>query len=322
MVGHLPLEQVILVRIQVPQQMKKIEKIDRIYTVFAISRSGHHPIVDWIYDSCKSPKVFFNDPDLKDPIRKRAFYYLDKQKYYHLKNQLKHQNSSRDSQIRIKERINNFKKAGWILEEENPFKNSLQIKNLIVNFENYNPLKSSKEIRSCINTISEYTKENIAVIIIRNPFNLIASRIMHGRPITKDEKRQQKINPNEFLNLWKSYNEIIKNKLKLEGFSKTIIIKYEDWCNSKSKKELYSKNLKLERLLLISNKMSPFGGGSSFNGFHKKAKELKTDNRWLELIQNMDPEVKDKKQIFIKFFKKHPEMSKVSKTIYNKIIKM
>lgn len=300
--------------------MEKIKSVDRMFIVFSISRSGHHPIIDWIYDSCSPNKIFFNGMD--SPIEKRRMYYLNNKKYYHLETYTKYYDTFTNSPKLIAGRISAMDKYGWIKEKPNSFILPKKIKNLVLKFENYNPQESTKDIQKRINNICGNAEEKIGIIIIRNPFNLIASRLIHGRPITKKERVKDRVDPEEFLQLWKSHANIALDhkKLKELNFDKIVIIKYDKWFNSPKMKKEIAKNLGLDKIILTFNKISVFGGGSSFDGysFHNRAEKLKTTDRWHQLISNNEAKMKSKREQFIKLFKKHPEIKLMSEKIFGK----
>ncbi len=195
------------------------------------------------------------------------------------------------------------------------------MKNLVLNFENLNPEKSYKSIIKKCDKYSNVTRERIAVIVIRNPFNLLASRIMHGKPITKEERISNKINLEKFINLWKAYANIVIYNKEIRGFDKTVLVNYDEWFKSKKVKGDLSKKLKLDNVVLTSNKITFFGGGSSFDGylFNNKAEESKPLERWKRMLSDKNIELKKKKE-FIQFLKKHKEIKGISEKIFGKTV--
>ncbi len=298
----------------------KIKKIDRVFAVFAISRSGHHAITDWIYESLKKNKAFFNDSPLNQPIEKRRKFYLNNRKYYNFKNVKERIATFFASTEGPIQRLVYFRKNNWIPEVKNVFKKYSTFKNVILNFENYNLHTDCEKINHCIDKVSDNVGEKIAIVIIRNPFNLLASRIMYEKPITREEKISGKINLVKFLKLWKIYANFVLRKQQIYGFDKTIMIKYDDWFSSSKTKKNIAQKLHLDKTLLSFEKMSLFGGGSSFDKFRYqgKASKLKTHTRWHQLISSKNPEFNGKKKQFIDLFKKHPEIEKISTKIFGK----
>lgn len=136
------------------------------------------------------------------------------------------------------------------------------VDNVVVNFED-------KKINAVNNIIPFITTEKQDVIIIRNPFNLLASR-------WKTEERKTKIvrrasdglklgsdwrGGHKDILLWENHvNEALRIT---ENLFNPIVIIFDEWVNCEYYKKLIAKQLKLHYEQHISG-TSSYGGGSSF----------------------------------------------------------
>jgi hypothetical protein len=294
--------------------MKQFESSKRGFVIFSLSRSGHHSIIDYIYENLAKDKFFLNNPkDLEMPLKERVYFYFNKNKYFNKKN---------FNQIYLDDKILNERKKGlqklsWISEPKK-LEIPLKLKNIIINLENYDFINYNKEINIYLNKICKNIKTKIAIIIIRNPFNLLASRIKHGRPITSQERKKNKINLEKFIRLWKKYALFFINKKNLEGFDKTILISYDKWISSANSRKKYCKELQIKYKYFDLQKIPFFGGGSSFEGYSptKGKNKLNLLERYKELINSHRKEDKQLKRKYINLFKKHPEIKELSEKIF------
>lgn len=305
--------------------MDKIKTTGKLFSVFGISRSGNHSIINWIFDSLDTDKVFFNDIRLKDSLNKRELYYVNQDKYFNEENKrirlLNKRNVPLEAAKDIrKKNLELLDQHGWYLENENI---SLpdSCKNLIVSYENHDPMVNSEEFNFAEDSISKNIDHRIAVIIIRNPFNLIASRLMliHHRRVNEGSLKKP-INIEDVLLLWKNYANLFLNNTKIQGYDKTVYIKYDDWFFSDKYQKEISQALDLDKLTNSSEKVAFFGGGSSFDKFspkNGKASNLKVKDRANQLLSSNDPNLRGVISEYDTLFKNHSEIKNLSNRIFN-----
>ena len=298
--------------------MTKIERINRVLAVFSISRSGHHAIIDWIYDSVLPNKAFINDPDFENPLGSRRTFYVNANKYVNRESFITHYGGAPGrrelAELRMLDLLNN----GWAIEPKKCESGLVLIKTLIVNFENYDLNGSHENLFACLDTICENVNERIAIIIIRNPFNLLASRILHGGPITNLERRSNVLDFEGVLNLWRGYAEKVINAGKVNGFDKTIIIKYDEWMRSPLIKRRLGSDLELEKVRLHWNDVPIYGGGSSFDKYRYmgRGEMMKTLDRWRQLaFSDLDTHLSKRVQ-FGELFRNNVDIRSLSAQIF------
>lgn len=189
------------------------------YCFIAPRRSGHHAIMNWFQNQFNSEGYFLNDTDHAwgRPIR---FPQIKDGTLHFLNND--YQNESIE----------------------------IGYKNLFYNFED----RPISQLSNFQNELEENTKN---IIILRDPFNLIASRMKHW------VEHQPQLLQNG-INIWVEYAQEILNETTLIP-NKYVII-YNEWFQNKSYREMISNDLgeKFDDSNMIE--VPEFGRGSSFDG--------------------------------------------------------
>lgn len=228
-------------------------KINNLYTVWGIRRSGNHAIIHWLKSHFEKPVAFINDVN---PESKFLYPKLDKWRNH------------RKYQTYLRLRMANLKR--W----------DIDVNNGIVSVESYN-FKKIKNIEEKINSNFGEVFNNYNIIVLRDPYNLFASLLKH-HSLSKDFKNKTK----KYIGLWKIYaceflgkTNYLKNKY---------CINYNLWHNSIQ----YRKTI-IEDLGFIfhdSNKdnVAKEGDGSSFDElkYSKEAYKMRLEERWKEFIDD------------------------------------
>ncbi len=161
------------------------------------------------------------------------------------------------------------------------------------------------------------SKKQYIVLILRDPFNLLVSRIM-GRYFEK-----RKMPPKKFFyrkkQLWKIYaREFLKKQNRIN--KNKIIINYNSWFLSKDYRKSITDKLGLKLNDSRINEVPRIYMGSSFTGtkFNGKANKMKVLERWKFLINNnfYRELINDKELIELsdKIFGKIIDIKKITKT--------
>ena len=134
------------------------------------------------------------------------------------------------------------------------------------------------------------SEQRYDVIIMRDPFNLFASRLKRSQP----KPGSQKINCMEVYSrkrtlpeLWIAYaKECLGETNLLRG--KKIFINYNTWCSDIDYRQEIAEKINLIFTDQGFNNVSGAGGGSSFNytNFNNKASRMDVLNRWQSFIDN------------------------------------
>ncbi len=116
------------------------------------------------------------------------------------------------------------------------------------------------------------------VIILRDPFNLIASRLKQG--YLKVKAPEQTI-----INLWLEYAKEFLGETQYLKNNK-LCINYNRWFIDYKYRQQLATKLKLEFTDTGINEVKPQGGGSSFEGLklNGKANEMKVLDRWKNFV--------------------------------------
>ncbi|MEJ2249410.1 MAG: hypothetical protein P8Y70_11995 [Candidatus Lokiarchaeota archaeon] len=240
--------------------------------LFGMRRSGNHAIVVWIANHFSKPIMFLNNiQQFSDP-------YLSN-----------YDRRVLDNCINFWERpieLNRYmKKSCLLFSYENFDLRLLKDKELIPN----------KELR--IGTSGRIYN----ILIIRDPFNLLASRIKsNDLKYKKDTLNDPEwiLKYRSFLKLWKIHAKEFTGITNYLGFK--IKINYNKWFKDKIYRKSISKSLNLEFTDKGLNLVPKTGGGSSFNGriYNGSAQNMKIETRWKNFSDNLtfkklldDPEI-------------------------------
>ena len=258
--------------------------------VHAMSRSGQHPVIDWIYHQFNDDRTFFNYMKLPidNSFQTRSQYYFNEDKYFHILN-------------------NNWAKYGVLDEKLKEFKpettelwKQIETKNknlLMMNFENIDftapviSISLDKEVNSFSNIKN--------VLIVRDIFNYLASKIKMGRHFYPETNLAcWKIHAREYLGI----TNVLPNK---------VLVNFNKWVQDIEYKKLICKQLDCDLFLPEWYQVSSFGGGSSFDHqqLNGQANKMKVLERWREYKDN---------KVFTDFLK-DKELIELSEAIFGVI---
>ena len=125
------------------------------------------------------------------------------------------------------------------------------------------------------------SKQKIDIIILRDPFNLFASRHISDRKGVKSKFISLQ-------DLWIIHaKEFLGDTNELEN---KVCVNYNEWASSKDYRKLLADQLGLTFNDQTMDSVARMGGGSSFDGvvFDGKASEMKVQERWKKFVH--DPE--------------------------------
>lgn len=230
--------------------------------VLAMQRSGHHAIIDWIIRSNNVSTFFLNN--------------ITRTKY-------KKQFETYNFEAKNIEEAVGFKKDLFIYNIEEP---------------------SLKKIKEYSRVASKYNLplgETKNVIIIRDPYNLFASRAKYGR-------FGERWVGAEAIEMWKSFAREYVGETNFIK-EKTFIL-YDDWYSSLAYRIMANNRLNcFGKLSKEIGEITKYGKGSSFSKMNiKNHKNLKVLERWRELARNEE---------YLKIFEDE-ELVKLSSKIFGK----
>jgi hypothetical protein len=245
---------------KISHALKKSETIvnQKEIRVFGLRRTGNHAIIVWIQKQIQGNAIHLNNirPDLS-PYR---YVYEEVQDHYrsHRREQL---------EFLLQQAQGNFS-----------YKECL-----IYNYEDF-------DFSSALN--SYYSEKNHDIylgksaekydlILLRDPFNLLASRIKRGF-------LDVKIKNKNFIDLWLEYAQEILGETNYLSQNKKIFVNYNQWVQNQNYRQQISEQLGLQFSDAGIDTVPHYGKGSSFDGkeFDGKAKEMDIQNRWKYFLED------------------------------------
>lgn len=219
------------------------------YAVFAMRRGGHHAIMEWVMANTLGKHCFLNDCDLVgNPF----------ETYKGGKQEAEDPNSTKDSIV---------DKALLIYNFEDMYFNKFSYDDLAINHDVW------------LGTTQEFN----TLLVLRDPFNLFASKFKWFRG---EHRKEWKPSLEEFKdtpNLWIAY---AKEYLGITNVLKDkIALNYNDWFESDENKKNIASLLRLPTYDKGYRKVAKYGAntwGDSFDNlnFENKANEMNVFERW------------------------------------------
>ena len=206
--------------------------------VAGLQRSGNHAVINWIIKQSGKNVLFFNDVDPENPLDESRL---------HSPNNIETSDECYDCVI--------YSYEDRILD--------------LISHKNYYPQKNITNISA---------GQRIDVIILRNPFNALASRMKHA---AVSSTRSTYISGLNVAQLWVTYAyEYLGKTSKLKN--KKVPLNYDLWCTSEDYRKEIANLLGLEFTDAGFNQITAYGRGSSFDleDYNERASEMKTDQRW------------------------------------------
>ena len=226
--------------------------------IIAQKRSGQHAIIFWIISQVKGPVCYINNLFSVEKYKKKEILKKISHGYKYGSEKWYFYNMNAD-QVK-KENLFSIKNKELFISNVEEQK----IKNIIKRIEN----------------LSIYTKGNseeiFNVLILRDPYNLLASKL----------KRRRRIRYNSILN-WINYAKEYLDITSYLGKNK-IIINYNKWVVNKEYRKKILLQLGLDSENIDFTNIPTFGGGSSFSGtkYDGKADRMDVFKRWESFKNN------------------------------------
>lgn len=210
------------------------------YQVFAMQRSGHHAIINWLrgLHGGSAPSLFVNDfSRLKRPRQQFEFYNFN-------------------------DKAASAELAGDFSKKEL----------LIINFEETNPAMADKMLSG-----SEYYPRGLSdvtkkFLVLRDPYNMFASRLKKSRQEAK--QTFDRWCGEKALALWVHHAELFQGK------NEFIPVNYNLWVESKKYRDNLAVTIGMENRDLFRDVVPKYGGGSSFDRMARPAEDMDVLNRW------------------------------------------
>lgn len=254
--------------------------------VFGIRRSGNHAVINWILKQVQGPIFFLNNTNLLRPLWK-------------------------DRDFVERERPVFFQNEGgslhplWQGNDGFPAHMHGPLNLFLHSYENARfsgPLLrvADHNKRFLINP----PEQRCDVLILRDPFNLFASRLQSGILSSGRDDRYNQVD------LWLYYAEEYLGITNELGDTK-LCVNYNRWCTEKSYRQRLAEEMGIEFTDTGFDEVPRFGGGSSFEGRkrHGKASAMTTSTRWRQFVA--DPR-------YVKCFK-DPLVLELSEAIFGEI---
>ena len=231
---------------------------DNEFVIFGIKRTGNHAIVNWIAGHFKEPIYFYNN---LLPF---------------------HHPFQRD-----------YNRRGYkCLEITQPDRCQYTKKNCIIySYEDFNiELLKDREIVSDRDNIIGKSRNYRQILILRDPFNLFASRYLNSKNDKKMSFKQ------ELLDLWITYAKEYLNKTSY--LKNKVCVNFNEWFSDKPYRVRLSSRLGLKHTDEGLNYMMETGHGSSFSElrYRQNAQKLKVNDRWERFVSD---------KVYKEYFKKY-----------------
>ncbi|MDY6783746.1 MAG: hypothetical protein SW833_14600 [Cyanobacteriota bacterium] len=223
--------------------------------VVGLRRTGNHALLNWIKEQ-------------------------EKGEVWHLNNVQSQENPYRYKYNNLSEFFPNNK---WSIDRfKNQAKGNLTPKDcLIYNYEDY-ALSDvfSEKFEEKHDLYLGKTKTRYDVLVIRDPFNLLASRLKNNYMPTKDKNKN-------CIDLWIDYAKEYLGETQYLRYNK-VCVNYNQWTTDIEYRKQIAQQLNLEFSDAGINKVSGCGGGSSFEGraLDGQANQLDIGNRWKHFCED------------------------------------
>lgn len=235
------------------------------FRIVGMSRSGNHPIINWITNQLSGRFCFLNCAEPKT----NPFY------------------TARPLSQEDETYLVNYHNFDLNAEK----KGSFSYKDyLIHSYEDcFLGMLSNKIFEKQHDTFVGYSGQRFDILILRDPFNLFASRKKAGLFYAQEELKSKPVSPLTAIRIWKQHaREFIDAKKYLRHHR--ILINYNQWaCDYTYRKELAAA-LGLDFTDTGFQDVSSCAGGSSFDGlkYNNRADKMKVLDRWKYFVDDQD----------------------------------
>ncbi|NET43927.1 hypothetical protein [Okeania sp. SIO2B3] len=267
--------------IRIITQQHKLSEIvnQKEIRVLGMRRCGNHAIINWIKSQQTGKCQFINDIPKTNPYR------------------YKYEN--------LRERFPQYKKEieGYRQQAQGNF---VKKDCLIYSYEDYVVQQVTNDLIFNVKHDLYFGKSAIRydVIIIRDPFNLLASRLQKHKKFLEDPNHQEnylsvsrrnyllaRYSNKTMVDLWIDYAKEYLGETNYLKHNK-ICVNYNQWFADVEYRRNIAEKLQIEFSDAGIDRVTSFGGGSSFEGkeFNKKATSMDVLNRWQKVSD--DPQYK------------------------------
>lgn len=150
---------------------------------------------------------------------------------------------------------------------------------LMMNFENLNPAKLPMTTNQYIERFVP-VKNAQCILVIRDIFNFIASRVKSGRELTVEDLAENNVRLASTIELWKTY---AREYLGITNYlPQKVSVNFNKWFTDCGYRKNLSKMFCVDREILNWDTVSTYGGGSSFDNQNINASQMKVLERWRE----------------------------------------
>lgn len=241
--------------------------------IVGLSRSGNHAIINWISSQTQGRCIFFNNVRADEsPFQNYIHAATCHQEHWRLQ-ELKTHNPDYDG------------KEGLELLKEEAKGNFLKKDFLMVSFEDCSLKKiARKNFVRAHDRFMGKSEAKFEILILRDPFNLFASRIR----FESSRKRQlSRLDPKDASKLWIQYAIEFLGETNYLGDRK-LCINYNRWVVDSEYRASIARQLDIKNTDAGINNVPKFGGGSSFDGIeaHGQASKMDVFGRWKSYVDD------------------------------------
>ncbi|MDT0676619.1 hypothetical protein [Autumnicola musiva] len=233
------------------------------FRIIGLSRSGNHAIINWIINQLNGKYCFLNCTEPKynpfltaRPLTEEGEVYQTNIENFDLE----------------KERQGNFTSKDYLLyNHEDCF---------------LGPLEKTNKSQHKIWVGNSLHQRNI--IILRDPFNLFASRIKSG--LLRGHYPGHGGKPISILTLQRIYKQHAREFLNGKYLKNKVLINYNSWTSSSQYRRQIAQDLEISFSDEGFNEVTEVAGGSSFDGtsFSGKAQKMNLHDRWKKFAEDKE----------------------------------
>lgn len=238
--------------------------------VIGLRRSGNHAIINWIEKQQPGMVVHLNNIRVNENPYLCLYESLCHDSPYYqwsAKQVLRQPLYQGRAELLKKESLGDFIKKDC----------------LICSYEDYSPKKVFNSYFFKTHDIHFGKSDQVYdVLILRDPFNLLASRLKNNMLEVKSWKGWKSL-----MDMWILYAKEYLGQTKYLKANK-ICVNYNQWFSDINYRKHLADKLNLEFTDTGFNDVSVFGGGSSFERrkFHGKAENMDILNRWKQFVDD------------------------------------
>lgn len=261
--------------------------------IVGLARSGNHAIINWIINHCPGSAFHINNSPLEPQFIFRGLHdtHLNNTSpYVHLLAGITRVRSGGQIRRFFGERIYNL----CVRVRHQAFRRC-QYENLIISYEDreLDKLFDSYLVGKREEVLGR-TDQKYDLLILRDPYNMMASRIQSGftrHKFKRNDPYKNAINASgtSTISLWKQYaNEYLGTTQYLKNIK--VVINYNRWFVDRDYRASILRQLGFEGRCKGIYKVTDHGGGSSFDGidYDGRAEKMDVLNRYKKFKDNAE----------------------------------